>query len=217
MRVLKATYLRSGGDLSIYKVARNRTAEVFASRVTARAPELRRPRFSFLYHQLVKEPSSGRSSSAGGEKSPHPILQLRITDQSDQLQTLKVRRFAYRPYVVSPSRRPQHLEHSPASVKTFFSRFRRLSLEPSAPLGAPRSVWALLYASIPECNVKKRESNEGLLSWGKALDKNASLELCLEVTQGPAACPQNRSRQDSPPHLRLNLGASVKRIGGNGG
>jgi len=76
-------------DLSSYRVTRNRTAEVFASRVAARAPELRRPRFSFLYHQLVKEPDPGNRPSTGGGQAPLPIQQLRTTDQSDQLKTLK--------------------------------------------------------------------------------------------------------------------------------
>ena len=60
-------------DPSIYRVTRNRTAEVFVSCVSARAPELRRPRFSFLYDQLVKEPSSGNRPSAGGGQAPHFI------------------------------------------------------------------------------------------------------------------------------------------------
>ena len=89
LRVLKVTQLRSGGDLRFYRVTRNRTAEVFASRVAARAPELRRPRFSFLYHQLVKEPDPGNQPRTGGGQAPLSIQQLRTTDQSDQLKTLK--------------------------------------------------------------------------------------------------------------------------------
>jgi hypothetical protein len=89
LRVLKVTRLKSGGDLRFYRVTRNRTAEVFASRVAARAPELRRPRFSFLYHQLVKEPDPGNRPSTGGGQAPLSIQQLRTTDQSDQLKTLK--------------------------------------------------------------------------------------------------------------------------------
>jgi hypothetical protein len=53
-------------DPRIYRVTRNRTAEVFASCVAAKAPELRRPRFSFLYHQLVKEPGPGNNPRTGG-------------------------------------------------------------------------------------------------------------------------------------------------------
>ena len=39
LRVLKVTQLRPGGDPRFYRVTRNRTAEVFVSRVSARAPE----------------------------------------------------------------------------------------------------------------------------------------------------------------------------------
>ena len=66
-------------DLRIYRVTRNRTAEVFVPSVAARAPELRRPRFSFLYVQLVKEPNA-RKTSTGGEHAPLPVQQLRATD-----------------------------------------------------------------------------------------------------------------------------------------
>ncbi len=52
-------------DPRIYRVTRNRTAEVFVPCVAARAPELRRPRFSFLYDQLVKEPDPGNRPSIG--------------------------------------------------------------------------------------------------------------------------------------------------------
>ena len=72
-------------DPRIYRVTRNRTAEVFASCVAARAPELRRPRFSFLYHQLVKEPDPGNMPRTGGAEAPLHIQQLRTTDQFDQL------------------------------------------------------------------------------------------------------------------------------------
>jgi len=84
LRVLKATRLRSGGDLRFYRAARNRTAEVFASSVSARAPELRRPRFSFLYNRLVKEPESRDDPFIGGDQAPRFIQQLRPTDQTDQ-------------------------------------------------------------------------------------------------------------------------------------
>ena len=97
LRVLIVTQLRSGGDLRFYRVTRNRTAEVFVSRVAARAPELRRPRFSFLYDQLVKEPEAGNCPSDGGDKTPLPSQQMRTTDRSDQLKTLKFRRLLYQP------------------------------------------------------------------------------------------------------------------------
>ena len=100
LRVLKVARLRSGGDLRFYRATRNRTAEVFASCVAARAPELRRPRFSFLYHQLVKEPDTGRRSRTGGERAPLLSQQLRTTDRIDQLETLKIWR------LISPLLKP---------------------------------------------------------------------------------------------------------------
>jgi hypothetical protein len=83
LRVLKVTQLKSGGDLRFYRATRNRTAEVFVPCVAARAPELRRPRFSFLYDQLVKEPNA-RKPSTGGEHAPLPSQQLRTNDRKDQ-------------------------------------------------------------------------------------------------------------------------------------
>ena len=56
----------------------------FASSVAARAPELRRPRFSFLYNRLVKEPDSRDDPFIGGDQAPRFIQQLRPTDQTDQ-------------------------------------------------------------------------------------------------------------------------------------
>ena len=86
LRVLnKSLALSPVEDPRIYRVTRNRTAEVFTSRVAARAPELRRPRFSFLYHQLVKEPDPGNPPGIGEGQAPLHIQQLRTTDQSDQL------------------------------------------------------------------------------------------------------------------------------------
>jgi hypothetical protein len=65
----------------------------FVPCVSARAPELRRPRFSFLYVQLVKEPETGSRPGVGGERAPHSSLKLRITDRRDQLKNLKVGSF----------------------------------------------------------------------------------------------------------------------------
>jgi hypothetical protein len=89
LRVLKAARLASGGDTRFYRAARNRTAEVFDPCVAARAPELRRPRFSFLYNQLVKEPNAGNPTSLGEEQAPHSAYQLRPFDRIDQLETVK--------------------------------------------------------------------------------------------------------------------------------
>jgi hypothetical protein len=96
LRVLKVTQLKSGGDLRFYRVTRNRTAEVFAPSIAARAPELRRPRFSFLYHQLVKEPGPSNQASHGGDNAPLPSQMFRSIDLSDQLKTLKLQGVRFR-------------------------------------------------------------------------------------------------------------------------
>ena len=107
-------------DLGFYRAARNRTAEVFASSVSARAPELRRPRFSFLYNQLVKEPESRDSLWVGGGRAPHFIQQLRPFDHRDQLRTLKFRRSFYRFVRNLQNREPPYLTGLAAFVKVFF-------------------------------------------------------------------------------------------------
>ena len=108
-------------DPGFYRAARNRTAEVFASSVAARAPELRRPRFSFLYNQLVKEPESRDNLCIGGGRAPHFIQQLRPSDRSDQLRTLKFRRSFYRFVRFLQNREPPYLNGLATFVKVFFS------------------------------------------------------------------------------------------------
>ena len=119
-------------DLGFYRAARNRTAEVFASSVTARAPELRRPRFSFLYNRLVKEPESRDKLCIGGGRAPLSIQKLRPFDQSDQLRTLKFRRSFYRFVRFLQNREPPYLTGLTASVKVFFSTSAARSSRPAA-------------------------------------------------------------------------------------
>jgi len=58
-------------ELEAYHADRNRTAEVFEPYIAVGPPELRRPRFSFLYDQLVKEPTPGaRHQDGGGFRHP---------------------------------------------------------------------------------------------------------------------------------------------------
>jgi len=180
LRVLNAAQLRSGGDPRFYRAARNRTAKVFVPCVSARAPELRRPRFSFLYDQLVKEPVTGRSSN-GGERAPHPIQQLRPTDRTDQLRTLKFRRSIYRFNRFLPNRELPYINNPAASVKAFFLDFLCWDFES----GRYRRVLMTLYnGRTGECNVKISRQTLLFFNLGKIFKEKAPHKL-LRLLRAP--------------------------------
>jgi hypothetical protein len=119
----RSTQVRWG--LEIYRAARNRTAEVSVPCVSAKAPEFRRPRFSFLYDQLVKEPGTREASSNGGERVPLLSQHLRTTDPIDQLATLNFGDQFIGFSTTFQNRRPPYLNDPTASVKALFSRIPR--------------------------------------------------------------------------------------------
>jgi len=105
------------GAARFYRVTRNRTAEsLVPQRFTAEAPEPRRPRFSFLYVQLVKEPETQSPGQAEAPKSQTPQKQSIPKDRSNLRQRPETRS-------ASPSRqclRAPFITEPQIVVKNFF-------------------------------------------------------------------------------------------------
>ncbi len=119
------------------------TAEVFVLRVAAETPELRRPRFSFLYLQLVKEPVTEKKSGTGELTQP-----LRTTDRCDQLASLKYRGFKKADLRILQNREPPCINPPAHSVKMQVPE-RSAGLEPAEAMSrfgyiASRTVNATL-------------------------------------------------------------------------
>jgi len=167
LRVLIVTRLKSDGDLRFYRVTRNRTAEVFLPCVAAGAPELRRPRFSFLYVQLVKEPATGEHSGDGGERAPLLSQNLRTTDPIDQLANLNFGDHLTGSSTKLQNREPPYLNYPTASVKAFFLDF--LGGEAKRATSAA-SRWPYITPLSVNARLKKTRKPKIFQSWGKNLD-----------------------------------------------